>query len=181
MNKLKLYGAFDPGKDGAMSLIKGNEIRNFTFPKIGKEVDLLGLTDIIEKNIIYDKGITDVSFVLEDVHSVFGASAKANFQFGRICGNIEMMLIVYGIPFVKVQPKKWQKEMWEGVPEQRKPAKKDKNGKLRKGAVDTKKMSLLAAKRLFPNVDLRASERCKNAHDGIVDALLMVEYCRRHY
>jgi hypothetical protein len=44
------------------------------------------------------------------------------------------------------------------------------------GKRDCKKMSELAAKRLFPNVDLRATERCKISHDGIVDALLIAYY-----
>jgi hypothetical protein len=48
-------------------------------------------------------------------------------------------------------------------------------------STETKAMSLLAAKRLFPNEDLRATERCAKAHDGKVDALLLAEFCRRHF
>ena len=66
--------------------------------------------------------------------------------------------------------------MWEGIPKQTKPSKSGK-----KIMTDTKAMSLLACKRIFPDIDLIDTERCKKPHDGKVDALLLMEYARRNY
>jgi hypothetical protein len=61
-----------------------------------------------------------------------------------------------------VAPQTWQKVMLAGTP-----------------GTDTKQKALVAAQRLFPGVDLRASERCRKPHSGIVDALLIAEWGRR--
>lgn len=45
--------------------------------------------------------------------------------------------------------------------------------------VDTKKMSFTASHRIFPTVDLRRTERCKNEDDNFADSLLIAEYGRR--
>jgi len=108
------------------------------------------------------------------VHSIFGAGAKANFQFGRCLGLLEGMTIAYSLPFIKVKPKDWQKEMWEGVT----PIKTIVKGKKK---TDTKATSLVAAQRLFPGDKFLGSERSKVPHDGIVDGLLIAEHCRRKY
>ena len=50
-----------------------------------------------------------------------------------------------------------------------------------KTKVDTKAMALMAAKRLFPKVNLIMTERSTTPHDGLVDALLMAEYARRKF
>jgi hypothetical protein len=47
--------------------------------------------------------------VIEDVHSIFGSSSKSNFQFGRSLGILEGVVNALDIPYVKVQPKEWQK------------------------------------------------------------------------
>ena len=80
------------------------------------------------------------------------------------------------IPYTKVQPKKWQKQAWEGIPLIKKPS---STGKTQ--VTDTKAMSLIAAKRLFPKEDLRATERSKIPHDGKVDSLLMANHCLRNF
>ena len=141
-------------------------------PKIGNEVDLLSLWNEFKK-INND---SDVFCVIEEVHSIYGSSSKSNFEFGRIVGQFESMLVAANIPYAKIQPKKWQKEMWEGIPVQRV---KTKTGTKLK--TDTKKMSLLAAQRLFPDIDLRKSERAKKPDHNKVDSLLICEYARRKF
>lgn len=169
-----IFIGIDPGKDGAIAYIDTvtGKIGKTVTPKIGTEVDLNKFCDFLRK-------LTKVEHyvVLEDVHSLFGMSAKSNFSFGQNTGHIEGMLVALGAKYSKVAPKTWQKSMWEGVKIQRKTP---KNGK-KLGAVKTKETSLLAVKRLFPAVDLRKSERSTNPHDGIVDALLLAEYGKRNF
>lgn len=165
---MKLHAAVDVGKDGAIVVIENNRIvfKSVT-PCIGNQIDLAELRKILKG---YD--LEEIHFVVEDVHAVFGSSAKATFNFGWSLGIIEGVLSGLGIRYTKVAPKVWQKEMWQGVTPIYKNEKK---------AIDTKATSLIAVKRLFPDVDLRRSERATKPHDGIVDALLMAEYCRRKF
>ena len=116
---------------------------------------------------------------IESVHSIFGTSAGSNFTFGYVVGMIDTTVIAHSLPYSKVQPKIWQKEIWQEYEIEREPGKADKNGKMKPGKVLTKLTSLKAFTRLFPSVDLRGTERSKNQHDGLVDAILIAEYCRR--
>jgi hypothetical protein len=43
----------------------------------------------------------------------------------------------------------------------------------------SKNTSIAVCKRLFPDVSLLPSERCRKDHDGMAEALLMAEYARR--
>jgi hypothetical protein len=171
----KTYIGIDPGLKGGISVIRPNTPPEvFAMPLIAKEeLDVVKIVEIIYRMI-------HTVVVIEDVHSVFGASASANFSFGFGCGSLFTILKLSKVPFVKVPPKQWQKEMWQGVRpiEVIVPGKKNKDGSP-KYKIDTKATSLLAATRLFPNVDFRATPKCKTAHDGVIDSLLMAEYGRR--
>lgn len=172
----------DPGINGAIVINDGQQIHKHIMPKIGKEFDKHALCSLLKsyKNVMYRN--QDIHVFVEDVHAIFGCAAGSTFTFGEVVGSIETALIAFDFAYTKVQPKIWQKEMWQGIPEQRKPATKVIiKGKevIKKGAIDTKAMSLLAKKRLFPSLDLRPTPRCTNEHDGMVDAVLICEYGRR--
>lgn len=89
---------------------------------------------------------------------------KIIHYFGWIVGLIEGVISSLGISYTKIAPKTWQKQMHQGIP---------KN--------DNKKtMSFMACHRIFPTVDLRRTEKCKNEDDNFADSLLMAEYGRRN-
>ena len=118
--------------------------------------------------------------VIEDVHAIGNSAAKSTFTFGFNKGYLVGLLAANKIPYVLVQPKTWQKEMWlnsDMVVNYKKVTIKGKE--VTKKEVDTKNTSINAAKRLFPQIDFRKSERCKNLDDNKVDATLMSEYARR--
>lgn len=103
--------------------------------------------------------------IIEDLHSIFGASAKSNFQFGVNNGIVIGALETMNYNYEKVAPKKWQKAIW--MPSDLVP----------KGSkVDTKATSLNAAKRLYPEKTFLVSPRSTVAHDGVVDAVLLATY-----
>jgi len=88
----------------------------------------------------------------------------SNFSTGLGFGVWRGLLAGLQISHEEVHPKTWQKAF--GIT----------------GAKgDTKTQSILTAKRLFPGVNLRATERCTTDHDGMADALLIAEWGRRHY
>lgn len=167
----------DPGKDGACVLINENQeiLYKFVIPKLGNTVDL----QVFNNHLKYIKNTYDsnnIHVCIELVHSIFGASSKSTFQFGYVCGIIEGLVSAYNFSYTMIQPKEWQKVMFLGIPEQRKPSTVDKNGKIRKGRLNTKVMAEMAFKRLYPNTQLKMSERSKKNHDGLIDALLIAMY-----
>lgn len=168
MERQKVYIGIDVGKDGGIVAVdeSGKITLKATIPKIADKVDYSKLFEILSTWIL-----EDVTVAIEDVHSIFGASAKSNFSFGEIKGIKIGMIKALGYRYTMVQPKAWQKTVWVNDDKVYKPKKPD--AKTNRKIIDTKKTSLLAAKRLFPGTDFRRSLRCKNQHDGMIDAALI--------
>ena len=173
----KIYLGIDPGKSGVItSFVTGEGIKYLQIPTIGKKVvDIKKLDDFFKLIKALD-GVYSIYCVIEDVHAIFGSAAKATFSFGHVVGVLETLLVSNQIPFTKVAPKKWQKQMWEGIPVIMKAS---STGKTQ--VKDTKAMSEVAAKRIFPNEDLRRTPKCSTTDDNKVDSLLICEYCKRNY
>ena len=188
---IKVYIGIDIGSDGAYAIIVNDQLKVYGKIPSNGELDMSMLRDIFFENIPEEHNVKIIAGI-EDLHSIYGSSAKSNFQFGVNNGLVVGFLQTIEFPHIKISPKKWQKEMWQGIrpvmiPSMEKkkkgqPAvqKKNKDGSP-KYKVDTKATSLIAAKRLFPTESFLATERSKVPHDGIVDAVLIAEYCRRKY
>jgi hypothetical protein len=112
---------------------------------------------------------TSVACVIEDVHAIYGSSAAGTFSFGESKGFLVGVLTALSIPFTPVSPKQWQSCLWTNFD-------KVKDGK----RLNTKKTSINAACRLFPQLDFRRTYLCKKIDDNKVDATLMAEYARRN-
>ena len=97
---------------------------------------------------------------LEHVHAMPKQGVSSTFNFGMNFGFIQGVLKAYEIPYELVTPQKWKKEF---------------------SCTSDKNTSIEVCKRLFPGVNLKATDRCKKDHDGIAEALLIAEYGRRHY
>lgn len=171
----KTYIGIDPGVKGFITAIFPNG--NFEFYSIDENDDL-------ELHRIL-KGIKErswiVTAVLEDVHSIFGASSKSTFNFGEIKGVLKGLLVANEIPYTLVQPKTWQQEIWnnQDMVVSYKTVKKSDGSEQKRKVVDTKSTSINAARRLFPNIDLRKNTLCRKIDDNKVDSLLMAEFARR--
>lgn len=95
---------------------------------------------------------------LEHVSAMPGQGVTSMFSFGQGFGFIQGVLCAYNIPFELVRPQKWKKEF---------------------SVTGDKNSSIAVCKRLFPDVNLLPTERCRKEHDGMAEALLMAEYARR--
>lgn len=95
---------------------------------------------------------------LERVGAMPGQGVTSMFKFGENFGFIQGLLTAYSIPYELVTPQKWKKEFQ---------------------ITGDKNSSIAVCKRLFPNVSLRRTERCRKDDDGLAEALLMAEYARR--
>ena len=85
----------------------------------------------------------------------------STFTTGRGFGLIEGICVGIPIKYELVHPRSWQPKM------------------LPPGQGDSKPRARIAAGRLFPALDLRANDRCRVPHEGVVDALLIAEFGRR--
>lgn len=162
----------DIGKSGAIVIQqKDVEICILKMPMIKTELDYHELYRILEP---FEGGNGMVVF--ERLGVIFGTSKATAFSMGHQAGAVEMACVALSVPFTKVPPKQWQKDMFTGVDEILKPSKSGKTS-----VRDTKAMALIAVKRLFPNTKLTFGERAEKPHDGLIDALLMSEYTRKNF
>lgn len=145
-----IYIGIDPGKNGGIAFISDSFDTPLVYP-FSEEVL------IRELNATY--GDYDMKCVLEKVNAMPGQGVVSMFNFGQNFGFIQGVLKAYEIPFELVPPQKWKKEF---------------------SVTSDKNTSIEVCKRLFPNVSLKATPRCKKDHDGMAESLLMAEYARRH-
>lgn len=169
----RVYIGIDPGKEGFIAVNNGQEIDFFSI----KDNDFYSISDYLTQ--IKEK-YENVVCIMEEVHSIFGASAKSTFTFGEINGLLKGILIANKIPYHLIQPKNWQKEMWDNKDIVASYSIELRKGKeIKKKVVNTKQTSFNTAKRLFPTIDLRKTTRCKLLDDNKCDSLLLSEYGRR--
>lgn len=177
---MRTYIGIDPGASGFISVIYPNGVKDFFSIK---ENDTRDVVEFLRG--VKDQSQGDCICCMEEVHAVFGSSARGTFAFGKVCGLLEGMLVSLCIPYHLVQPKEWQGEIWINQDKEytvKTKSWKDKNGIERVKSVrkvDTKKTSLNAGKRLFPNVDFKRSDKCKIEDDNKCDSLLICEFGRR--
>jgi hypothetical protein len=96
--------------------------------------------------------------IVEHVSSMPKQGVASTFKFGTNFGWIQGVLDAIGVPYELVRPQKWKRAF---------------------SCTSDKNTSIAVAKRLFPNVCLKRTQRCSKDDDGIAEALLMAEYGRR--
>jgi len=148
-----IYIGVDPGKSGAYAIIAESET--------GKAVFAYPWDDMffaMEMASIMQRKAEGIVAAVEKVGAMKGQGVTSMFNFGKNAGYIEGVLTALGIPYQLIPPKKWKGEF---------------------GLNSDKAASVAVCKRLFPDVSLRRSDRCRKDDDGMAEALLMAEYARR--
>jgi len=172
----KMFVGVDPGKSGHCVMIQGNTVTKFRFPIIGTEYDLQGMLDIFRN---FEKD--NCHIVVEDVKALQKPFQAGNWSLAEGKTILVMSCVALKLPYTLVHSKTWQRELWQGVKvQQRDTGKKTAKGEPKYETL-TKETTLLAIKRLFPDADLRISERAVKPDDGVIDALALAEYCRRNF
>ena len=156
-----IYIGIDNGLQGGIAIIHDGKLELQVMPVFsdGKRnrVDVVRLSDILMMRnaiVVYE--------------SVAGSkSVKAAVSMADSFARVESVLMLNGLRREPVTAKKWQKTFWT-VP------------KMAKGKkFNTKAAAINKAKQLWPEQDWRKNDKCRIVHDGLVDAALMAEYCRR--
>lgn len=149
-----IYIGIDPGKSGAMAALL-----------CGPEGNVLDVQTAAFDDTAYRDRMETLSkcpggcvCCLERVHAMPKQGVNSMFSFGENFGFIQGLLTAFNIPFQMVTPRTWKGEF---------------------GLNSDKQRSIDVCRRLFPDVPLRRTERCRTNDDGMAEALLMAEYARR--
>lgn len=146
-----IFIGIDPGKSGAM---------------VARMADGTMKSAVFDENAYCDllESISTLSnhtfCCLERVGAMPKQGLSSTFNFGENFGFIQGLLYAYSIPFELVRPQVWKKEF---------------------GITSDKNTSIQVCKRLFPELNLLRTEKCRKPHDGIAEAALMCEYARRKW
>lgn len=98
---------------------------------------------------------------VEKVGAVHGNGIVSMFNFGKNAGYIEGVLTALSIPYQLVPPAKWKKDF-------------SLIGK-------DKQASIMTCHKLFPDLDLKRTDRCRTDSDGLAESALLAEYARRKF
>lgn len=147
-----IYIGIDPGKNGGYAVL---------YDSGGISYGAMGDDFVRTMRLVCESSRNKCAIAcVEKVGAMPGQGVVSMFSFGKNAGFIEGVLHAFAIPYQLVTPQKWKKEF---------------------GLTGDKEKSVEVCKRLFPNVDLRRTDRCKKEHDGMAEALLMAEYARRKW
>ena len=147
-----IYVGVDPGKKGGYALIDDTGARAYPWD------DQRFIEDMrVTANRLDDTAMACV----ERVGAHPGQGVTSMFSFGQSYGFILGVLAALGIGVQLVPPGTWKKEF-------------SLIGK-------DKAASIEVCKRLFPGVNLLASEKCRKDSDGMAEALLLACYAKRHF
>ena len=164
MSKPVAYIGCDPGTKGYYCLLVPST----------KMVDFF-LNDAKPRDIAMwlhtRKNQYDIPIVMiEDVHSLFGMSAKSNFSFGRNVEKVNVIPQVVGLSVDLVKPKIWQKQVGVSIPATIK-------GKARTKAIKQAVASI--CDRLYPGVPIRGPQG--GLQDGKSDSLMIAHYASQTF
>lgn len=154
---MKIIG-IDPGRDGALCsldvLVTWTECKMRKMPDNEKD-----LAEVIRE--LCCSGHPCHVFV-EKAQCMPGNGPVGMFRYGDGYGQIKGILAAMKIPYTLVHPRTWTRVMHQGAT-----------------IGEPKMRSLETVRRLFPQVELRRTDRCRNMDEGFIDALLIAEYGRR--
>jgi hypothetical protein len=101
----------DPGTNGGIAWITDGKLCVEKMPDTLQ--DLWGLIQDIRAAASPPLGVgeTNAMAYIEQVHSSPQMGVKSAFTFGNGFGHLEMALTAAGIPFARIRPQVWQKEL----------------------------------------------------------------------
>ena len=150
-----IYVGVDPGQKGGYAVISTSETGQAVFAYPWDDTFF-----VMEMQALSRMGNGIVAAV-EKVGAMPGQGVTSMFNFGKSAGYIEGVLSGLGIPYQLVPPAKWKKEF-------------SLIGK-------DKRTSIAICHKLFPDLDLKRTERCRTDSDGKAESALLACYAMRHF
>lgn len=146
-----IYIGIDPGAKGAMALIGGAD---------GPEIIPFDQKEYMAHLCALKLDHKDCICCIEAVQPIRGNGIIALFKLGQSYGWLLGMLDTIGIPYQPITPQKWKKEF---------------------GLTSDKAQSVEVCRRLYPDVNLKRTERSKKDDDNFAEAVLMATYAKRKF
>jgi hypothetical protein len=157
------YAGIDPGLDGGLAILHPE--RALTLAIMPTRTAGAGGRRVVDQ-VALDAWLMDLPpdtfLVIEAQSAMRGYGVSSAFSLGLTYGAITQALVSRAVRHQRVKPQVWQREYGIAGHHQR-----------------TKAQALVVAQGLWPMQDWRATDRCRTAHDGLVDAALMAEFARR--
>lgn len=155
-----LYIGIDPGAKGGISFVSEKH-GNFSMP-------MSSIDELRDLLLSWKEDFGIKHAFIEKAQAMPLQGVCSMFSYGYHAGTLEGVFQALFIPFTLVTPKEWQKEMFKGTKVPKKSLLKT-----------AKSRALEVARRLFPKQKFIATLRCKKPHDGMIDSMLIAEFCRR--
>ena len=152
----------DPGLNGFVACVENADTVLWTAatPTIStgkkRQYDICKMVGLIEDDLVYS--FPDM-VIIEKQQAMPKQGVSSTFRTGVGFGLWEGIIAALGLPYRVVHPRTWQRI-----------AHRDILGN------DPKGRSIIAARRLFPNVDLRRTEKCIKPDHNKADAILLAWY-----
>lgn len=158
---VKVYIGIDPGLTGAIAMIRSTD--KFTPPmiKVWKTPVISGMVDAAEVASIlseFTKGYTPLCCI-EKAQAMPKQGVVGVFTYGKGYGQLIACLQIEAIPFYEIPPGTWKKKY-----------------SLIK---QPKSVSVKVASQLFPSMTKSLYGPRGGLNDGVAEALLLADYCRR--
>lgn len=157
-----IYIGIDPGLNGAVAFLMGNEAYVFDTPtmevegedKVRRKYNTAAMANLLKQ---YAMPASESLVVLESVHSMPKQGVASSFTFGEGLGMWKGIIAAYGLPLELPSPQRWKKALLAD------------QGK-------EKSASRFKAIQLFPAL---ADKLSRVKDDGRAESLLLAEYGRR--
>ncbi len=154
----------DPGLHGAIAIESApGKVEIYPMPLIGNELDVRGIGEIFA-DLARTGHTSDCFAMLEKQQCYPKQGGVSNFSTGYGYGVLVALLTAHCIPFEEVRPQAWKKAFGLSMRGEEKSAKKA--------------ASIQKAQQLYPGVNL-VMPGCRKPHDGVAEALLLLEYGKR--
>jgi len=151
-----IFVGIDPGAKGGYGILGGSEGSAIAYP-YDRDDFLWHMRALAEKE---RERPGSVFCCMEKVAAMPKQGVTSTFHFGESFGFLQGVLTALHIPFQLVPPRKWKGAFSLG---------------------SDKGESVAACRRMFPEVNLLATPRCKKPHDGMAEGLILAAYARRIY
>lgn len=161
---IKVFIGIDPGKSGAVAVLTRSSVEVIAMPLAGKRIDIAYLSDWIYDRARHGDAIACLEKVFAMRRGEDGRSqgAVSAFSFGFGTGSLYGMLITLRIPVYEPSPQTWKKLILADTP-------KDKQA------------AIEYCTKVYPNISLYASSRCRKPHSGMADAICIARYAMEKY
>ena len=147
---MMVYIGIDPGKKGGVATINEDGVKVYQWD------DQRFIEDMRQHANWLDKCVAAV----EKVGAFSGQGVKSMFSFGHSLGFIEGVLSGLGIPYQLIPPVTWKRSF-------------SLIGKDKKASIET-------CQKLFPELNLMATEKSRVPSDGMAESALLALYAKRN-